>query len=59
MYLWHYYGGKFVAAKKESNREKMVIAMKKGSAVLDKLLPEHIKAQFHVLQVVRLTLLQM
>ncbi|XP_022899060.1 poly [ADP-ribose] polymerase 2 isoform X1 [Olea europaea var. sylvestris] len=39
------------AAKKESNREKMVIAMKKGSAVLDKWLPEHIKAQFHVLQV--------
>ncbi|GFP85576.1 poly [ADP-ribose] polymerase 2 [Phtheirospermum japonicum] len=34
--------------KKEE--EKIVTATKKGSAVLDKCLPDHIKAQYHVLQ---------
>ncbi|PIN07214.1 NAD(+) ADP-ribosyltransferase [Handroanthus impetiginosus] len=37
--------------KEEKNEEKIVTAMKKGSAVLDKWLPDHIKAQYHVLQV--------
>ncbi|KAG8389499.1 hypothetical protein BUALT_Bualt02G0235800 [Buddleja alternifolia] len=38
-------------AKVEPKEEKIVIATKKGSAVLDKCLPDHIKAQYHVLQV--------
>ncbi|KAL8548706.1 hypothetical protein ACS0TY_007826 [Phlomoides rotata] len=37
--------------KEETKEEKIVTAMKKGSAVLDKCLPDHIKAQYHVLQV--------
>ncbi|KAG7014360.1 Poly [ADP-ribose] polymerase 2 [Cucurbita argyrosperma subsp. argyrosperma] len=32
-------------------KEKIVTATKKGSAVLDQWLPDHIKAQYHVLQV--------
>ncbi|KAL2499707.1 Poly [ADP-ribose] polymerase 2 [Abeliophyllum distichum] len=39
------------ASKEESKKEKMVTAIHKGSAVLDTWLPEHIKTQFHVLQV--------
>lgn len=39
-------------AKEESKDEKIVTAMKKGSAVMDNRLPDHIKAQYHVLQVV-------
>ncbi|XP_073144779.1 poly [ADP-ribose] polymerase 2 isoform X2 [Henckelia pumila] len=38
-------------APEESKETKMVTAVKKGSAVLDQWLPDHIKAQFHVLQV--------
>lgn len=34
----------------ENKEEKMVTATKKGAAVLDQWLPEHIKAQYHVLQ---------
>lgn len=41
-----------VLVKEETKVEKIVTAMKKGSAVLDKCLPDHIKAQYHVLQVV-------
>ncbi|KAK6135066.1 hypothetical protein DH2020_031187 [Rehmannia glutinosa] len=37
--------------KEEKKEEKIVTATKKGSAVLDQLLPDHIKAQYHVLQV--------
>ncbi|KAI3449469.1 hypothetical protein Pfo_006134 [Paulownia fortunei] len=37
--------------KEEKEEEKIVTATKKGSAVLDKWLPDHIKAQYHVLQV--------
>lgn len=36
--------------KEETKEEKIVTAMKKGSAVLDKCMPDHIKAQYHVLQ---------
>ncbi|CAA0828218.1 Poly [Striga hermonthica] len=35
----------------EEKKEKLVTATKKGSAVLDKCLPDHIKTQYHVLQV--------
>lgn len=34
----------------ESKEEKIVTATKKGSAVLDQCLPDHIKAHYHVLQ---------
>lgn len=34
------------------NKEKIVTATKKGSAVLDQWLPDQIKTQYHVLQVV-------
>ncbi|KAK6120189.1 hypothetical protein DH2020_046095 [Rehmannia glutinosa] len=37
--------------KEEKKEEKIVTATKKGSAVLDQLLPDHIKAQYHVLQI--------
>uniref|UniRef100_UPI0005C83067 poly [ADP-ribose] polymerase 2 n=1 Tax=Fragaria vesca subsp. vesca TaxID=101020 RepID=UPI0005C83067 len=39
-------------AKEEGNdsKEKMVTATKKGSAVLDQWLPDHIKTHYHVLQ---------
>ncbi|KAL3827816.1 hypothetical protein ACJIZ3_016618 [Penstemon smallii] len=37
--------------KVESKEEKIVTATKKGSAVLDNWLPDHTKAQYHVLQV--------
>ncbi|XP_020550285.1 poly [ADP-ribose] polymerase 2 isoform X1 [Sesamum indicum] len=40
-----------VSSAEEENEEKIVTATKKGSAVLDKWLPDHIKAQYHVLQV--------
>ncbi|XP_012833645.1 PREDICTED: poly [ADP-ribose] polymerase 2 isoform X1 [Erythranthe guttata] len=36
---------------KEQKEEKIVTATKKGSAVLDQWLPDHIKAQYHVLHV--------
>lgn len=44
-----------VAVKEEVEvkEEKIVKSVKKGSAVMDKCLPDHIKAQYHVLQVVR------
>ncbi|KAL6515968.1 Poly [ADP-ribose] polymerase 2 [Orobanche gracilis] len=35
----------------KEKKEKIVTATRKGSAVLDKCLPEHIKMQYHVLQV--------
>ncbi|XP_004292663.1 PREDICTED: poly [ADP-ribose] polymerase 2-like [Fragaria vesca subsp. vesca] len=40
------------ATKEEGNdsKEKMVTATKKGSAVLDQWLPDHIKTHYHVLQ---------
>lgn len=38
-------------APEDSKQTKTVTAVKKGSAVLDQWLPDHIKAQFHVLQV--------
>ncbi|KAI3682761.1 hypothetical protein L1987_82991 [Smallanthus sonchifolius] len=34
----------------ENKKEKLVKATKKGSAVLDQLLPDHVKSQYHVLQ---------
>ncbi|KAK4418123.1 Poly [ADP-ribose] polymerase 2 [Sesamum alatum] len=40
-----------VSSVKEEKEEKIVTATKKGSAVLDKSLPDHIKVQYHVLQV--------
>ncbi|KAL8139006.1 hypothetical protein V2J09_005007 [Rumex salicifolius] len=36
--------------KEEPKKEKLVTATKKGSAVLDQWLPDHIKNQYHVLQ---------
>ncbi|XP_050364679.1 poly [ADP-ribose] polymerase 2 [Argentina anserina] len=41
-----------VVAKEEENesKEKMVTATKKGAAVLDQWLPDHIKTHYHVLQ---------
>ncbi|KAK4406998.1 Poly [ADP-ribose] polymerase 2 [Sesamum angolense] len=42
-----------VSSTEEEKEEKIVTATKKGSAVLDKWLPDHIKSQYHVLQVVR------
>lgn len=36
--------------EKEAKEEKLVTATKKGSAVLDKCLPDNIKSQYHVLQ---------
>lgn len=33
-----------------SKKEKLVVATKKGAAVLDQWLPDHIKTQYHVLQ---------
>ena len=50
IYLGHYFvvsdGGK---------EEKLVTATKKGGAVLDQWLPDHIKANYHVMQQVILT----
>ncbi|KAH6813942.1 polymerase [Perilla frutescens var. frutescens] len=37
--------------KEEAKEEKIVTTMKKGSAVMDQRLPDHIKAQYHVLQI--------
>ncbi|XP_047966103.1 poly [ADP-ribose] polymerase 2 isoform X1 [Salvia hispanica] len=37
--------------KEEAKEEKIVTTVKKGSAVMDKCLPDNIKAQYHVLQV--------
>ena len=37
----------------EVKKEKMVTATKKGAAVLDQHIPDHIKVNYHVLQVVR------
>jgi poly [ADP-ribose] polymerase len=37
----------------EVKNEKMVTATKKGAAVLDQYIPDHIKVNYHVLQVVR------
>jgi poly [ADP-ribose] polymerase len=39
--------------KVEVKNEKMVTATKKGAAVLDQYIPDHIKVNYHVLQVVR------
>lgn len=43
-----------VGAKEERNgsEEKIVTAYKKGAAVLDQWLPDHIKTHYHVLQLV-------
>lgn len=38
--------------KEQKKEEKIVTATKKGSAVLDTWLPDHIKAQYHVLHIV-------
>ena len=38
----------------ESKEEKIVTATKKGLAVLDQCLPDHIKAHYHVLQLASL-----
>ncbi|KAL7112627.1 hypothetical protein ACP275_04G014300 [Erythranthe tilingii] len=40
-----------ISTVKEQKEEKIVTATKKGSAVLDQWLPDHIKAQYHVLHV--------
>lgn len=39
-------------AEEEECKEKIVTATKKGAAVLDLWLPDHIKTQYHVLQLV-------
>lgn len=41
--------------EKESQKEKIVTATKKGAAVLDQWLPDHIKGHFHVLQLASVT----
>lgn len=43
-----------VGLKQEGNggEEKIVTAYKKGAAVLDQWLPDHIKTHYHVLQLV-------
>jgi hypothetical protein len=38
--------------EEEVKKEKMVTATKKGAAVLDQHIPDHIKTTYHVLQVV-------
>lgn len=38
----------------ECKKEKIVTVTKKGAAVLDKWLPDHIKAHYHVLQLASL-----
>ncbi|XP_010522796.1 PREDICTED: poly [ADP-ribose] polymerase 2 [Tarenaya hassleriana] len=43
-------GDKDKDAKEEAEEEKIVTATKKGAAVLDQWLPDHIKSQYHVLQ---------
>lgn len=54
-------GGELVEGKEEKQdkkvveevkKEKLVIATKKGSAVLDQWLPDHIKTHYHVLKMV-------
>lgn len=40
--------------EKNDNKEKIITATKKGAAVLDQWLPDDIKTQYHVLQVVSL-----
>ncbi|XP_076912859.1 poly [ADP-ribose] polymerase 2-like [Bidens hawaiensis] len=45
--------GEEIEEQKDSNenkKEKLVTATKKGSAVLDQWIPDHIKSQYHVLQ---------
>jgi hypothetical protein len=42
-----------VEVEEEVKKEKMVTATKKGAAVLDEHIPDHIKVAYHVLQVVR------
>jgi poly [ADP-ribose] polymerase len=39
----------------EKKKEKIVTATKKGAAVLDQWLPDHIKGHFHVLQLASVT----
>jgi hypothetical protein len=39
--------------EEEVKKEKIVTATKKGAAVLDEHIPDHIKVAYHVLQVVR------
>lgn len=38
--------------EEEKKEEKIVTATKKGAAVLDQWIPDHIKSQYHVLQMV-------
>lgn len=38
----------------DGEKEKLVIATKKGAAVLDQWLPDYVKAQYHVLQMASL-----
>lgn len=47
-----YYYLVYPSVKEEAREEKIVTSVKKGSAVMDKCLPDNIKAQYHVLQVV-------
>jgi hypothetical protein len=42
------------AEEKAMEEEKIVTATKKGSAVLDQWLPDHIKMQYHVLELASL-----
>ena len=57
--IWHCCLHIFVGAggvgevEEEVKKEKMVTATKKGAAVLDEHIPDHIKVAYHVLQVVR------
>lgn len=44
------------AEEAREEKEKVVTATKKGAAVLDQWLPEHLKAQYHVLQLASLML---
>ncbi|KAK7277759.1 hypothetical protein RJT34_22776 [Clitoria ternatea] len=39
-----------VTAEEEKEKEKLVTATKKGAAVLDQFLPDHVKTHYHVLQ---------
>lgn len=42
-------------SEKEKEKEKIITATKKGAAVLDQWLPDHIKAHYHVLQLASVT----
>jgi DNA-binding PadR family transcriptional regulator len=57
---WGVYWYVVVSANEKENeskkeKEKIVTTTKKGAAVLDQWLPDHIKAHYHVLQLVSVT----